>query len=343
MNEQREKSCRFHDWAVPFPSSATEKTIEDEIEMMPINGVTLFEASRWGTVTLWLVLIISTAANSGAAQDAKNAREQSACQPRGTLFQWSYGNSFSGGPRLDEPLVTDRPDFTEASVTVGRDVTQIEMGYVYVNDRGPGTSSDGHAYPDFLLRQGLFADWLELRVGWTYLSERETAGSITTTSHRSSDLLLATKIALTPQEGALPEMALAPQLLVPVSDDPILGGGEVLPGVNWMYSWGLNDRISTGGSSQLIRALDDETEEPYLLIAQSWVVGLSITDSLGAYTEWFALIPDGADTNQTLHFLNGGFTYLVNDNLQLDIRAGVGLNDAADDFFVGTGLSIRFP
>ncbi|HUE70669.1 MAG TPA: hypothetical protein VMP01_07245, partial [Pirellulaceae bacterium] len=46
------------------------------------------------------------------------------CSP-GTLFQWSYGNSFSGGPNLDEPLVTDRPDFTEASSTVGRGVLQL--------------------------------------------------------------------------------------------------------------------------------------------------------------------------------------------------------------------------
>ena len=65
------------------------------------------------------------------------------CQPRGTLLQWSYGTSFSGGPDREAPLVTDRPDFTEASVTVGRGVTQLEMGYLYVNDRGPGTSFAG--------------------------------------------------------------------------------------------------------------------------------------------------------------------------------------------------------
>jgi len=27
--------------------------------------------------------------------------------------------------------------------------------------------------------------------------------------------------------------------------------------------------------------------------------------------------------------------------VQWDVRAGVGLNDAADDYFVGTGLSVR--
>ena len=265
------------------------------------------------------------------------------CKSRGTLFQWSYGTSFSGGPDLSEPLVTDRPDFTEASSTVGRGVTQFEMGYLYVNDREGNDSFDGHAYPDLLLRQGLFADWFELRIGWTYLSDRETIGNVTTTNDRSSDLYVGTKIGLTPQEGVLPEMALIPQMFLPISEDPILGGGEVLPGVNWIYAWELNDWLSIAGSSQINRALDDATGEPYGLIAQSAVAGFSLTDELGAFSEWFCFIPDGADTVHTQHYYNGGFTYLLCDNVQFDIKAGIGLSDHADDFFLGTGLSVRFP
>ena len=61
------------------------------------------------------------------------------CQPRGTLFQWSYGASFSGGPNLEEPIVTDRPDFTEASSTVGKGVAQVEFGYTFTYvQRQPG-------------------------------------------------------------------------------------------------------------------------------------------------------------------------------------------------------------
>lgn len=266
----------------------------------------------------------------------------SPCEPRGTLLQWSYGTSFDGGPNRDEPLVTDRPDFTESSVTVGRGVAQIEMGYVYVNDRGPGTSLDAHAYPDLLLRYGMLAEWFELRIGWTYLSEQETVGNVTTSSNRSSDLLVGAKLALTPQEDILPEIAIIPQVFLPISDDPILGGGEVLPGIICIYAWELNERLSTAGSSQYLRALDDATEHPYFLFIQTWVVSRSLTDRVGAYAEWFALIPDGAETNQTLHFFNGGFTYLVNNDLQLDCRAGFGLSNAADDFFTGVGLAKRF-
>lgn len=46
---------------------------------------------------------------------------------RKTLLQWSYGTSFGGGSHWNEPLVTDRPDFTEASSTVGRGVAQLEF------------------------------------------------------------------------------------------------------------------------------------------------------------------------------------------------------------------------
>ena len=34
--------------------------------------------------------------------------------------------------------------------------------------------------------------------------------------------------------------------------------------------------------------------------------------------------------------------YLCTDDIQFDIRAGKGLNHAAEDYFVGAGLSVRF-
>lgn len=259
----------------------------------------------------------------------------------GTLFQWSYGNSFEGGPPgYDEPLVTDRPDFTEASTTVGLGVAQLEMGYTYSYDSDDGVSTRGQTYPEPLLRYGIYADWLELRLGWTYVEERVVAGGVRSHVSDSAEIYAGLKIALTPQECCLPEMALIPQMLIPAGGD--ISADEVLPGVNWIYAWELSDNISTAGSSQINRALDTATNEPYMSFAQSWTVGYSLTEQLGAYTEWFAIIPTGADTDPTVHFFNGGFTYLLNNNLQYDIRAGVGLNKAADDYFAGTGVSMRF-
>jgi hypothetical protein len=112
--------------------------------------------------------------------------------------------------------------------------------------------------------------------------------------------------------------------------------------VNWIYGWEINDVISTAGSSQFNRSRDEVTLDTYVEFAQSWTIAYSLSDRLGAYTEWFGLMPSGAATAKPEHYFNGGFTYLLSDNMQFDIRAGAGLNGAADDYFVGSGLSIRF-
>lgn len=260
----------------------------------------------------------------------------------GTLFRWSANPCVTGGPDLDAPLVTDRPDFTEASSTVGRGVAQIEFGWTYTYDTDGTRSVRSNSYGEPLLRYGILDDWLEFRLALFPVEERTNTGGTSTSVSGTEDLYLGFKIALTPQEGFLPEMAIIPQMTVPTGSNAFTSN-ETLPGVNWIYGWEINDFISTAGSSQFNRAVDGGSGNNYTEWAQSWTVAYSLTDELGAYTEWYGLFPTSADTDQTQHYFNGGFTYLLSDDVQFDIRAGVGLNDAADDYFIGTGLSIRIP
>ena len=71
--------------------------------------------------------------------------------------------------------------------------------------------------------------------------------------------------------------------------------GEVLPGGNLVYGWEINDFLSTAGQTQLNRQLDDGSGDPYVEFSQSWTVAYSLSDCLGAYTEWYTLVPDGAN------------------------------------------------
>ena len=256
---------------------------------------------------------------------------------QGTLMRWNSDLAQEGGPNLDEPLVTDRPDFTEASVTVGRGVIQVESGYSYFFDNDGTDQTIVQTYPESLFRIGLFADWFEARVAYNYASEQINGID----NSGSEDLYMGAKLAITGQAGLLPEMAIVPQMTVPTGDDS-LSADETQPGVNFLYSWGVNDFISTAGSTQFNRALDEAVIDSYTEWAQSWTIGYSLLENWGAYTEWFAFFPHSASSAQTEHYFNGGVTFLITDNIQWDIRAGMGLNDAADDYFVGTGLSFRF-
>jgi hypothetical protein len=268
--------------------------------------------------------------------------EGGCCQtPRMTLFQWSYGTSFSGGAPLDENLVADRPDFTEASTTVGRGVVQLEYGYTYFRDNNGSSSLTLHSIGETLLRIGLLAEWLELRLATTYFNESVDIGSQRMQANGISDLYLGVKIALTPQEGLLPEMAIVPQMFVPVGDPPF-HANQVLPGVNWIYAWDLTDRWYAAGQTLFNRAIDPESLEDCTIFSQSAVTGYSLTERLTTYVECFGLFPMQADSLKPEYFLDGGFAWFPTRNLQFDVRVGVGLNDAAVDYFVGVGGAIRY-
>ena len=225
-------------------------------------------------------------------------------------------------------LATDRPDFTEASNTVGLGHLQLELGYTYsfVEDGAERTSSQ--SFPETLFRIGMFRDWFELRIGWTALQQTSRLPGIRRSNSGSDDLYLGAKLALTQQEGWLPEMALIPQAFVPIGED-FFSSNEFLPGLNWIYAWEINDWLSIAGSTQGNRAIDSN-EASYLEIAQSMTAAVSLTDRVGWYTEWFGLFPNSpSDDTKPAHFLNGGLTYLINDNLQYDVRAGLGSKPTA--------------
>jgi hypothetical protein len=270
---------------------------------------------------------------------------QEAVQPEATfrapaLFQWSLGGDVQGGPASrDEPLISDRPDFTEASTTVGQGVVQLETGYTYTHDGSGGSRTTSHSFPEALFRIGMFADWFELRIAYTHGAELSSLSGAPPITGRSDELYLGAKIALTLQQGFLPEMAIIPQMTVPLAGDTSFA--QTTPGMNWLYGWQLSEHIGTGGSTQLNKALDADGSVFYEL-AQSWTVNFQLTEQLGCYTEWYAFFPSGAAFAQPQHYFDGGFTFLASNDWQLDIRAGVGLNEAAADYFVGTGLVRRF-
>jgi hypothetical protein len=251
------------------------------------------------------------------------------------LFDWPASEPADSDDVFEE-IVTDRPDFTEASTTVGAGTLQFETGYTYgYNNDGPG-STHTHSYPETLVRYGVFADWFELRAAFNY--GHEITGPITVSG--AEDLYLGAKLGLTLQQGVLPEMALVPQMTVPTGADGV-SSERVLPGANWLYGWDINEFLATGGSTQFNRTIDGTTGNEYTEWAQSWTINYSLLDNVGMYTEWFAFFPNGADRDHTQHYFDGGFTVKFNPDVQWDIRAGVGLNAAAEDYFVGTGLSWR--
>lgn len=274
-------------------------------------------------------------------------------QPEGerprTLLEWKPGPEpkdepeEEGAPKKEDPIATDRPDFTEASSTVGKGRVQLESGYTFIGDRSEGVTTHSHSCPEALLRIGMIADWFEFRIAQNFGNVRANSpdGGVFSAGG-ADDLYLGVKLFIAEQRGVLPETSFVIQSQVPTGHSNFTSN-KVLPGFNLLYGWDVTEKVTLGGSSQANRAIDADNHG-YVEMAQSLTVGYSYTEKLASYTEWFAFMPAGATAEGVTaqHYLNGGFTYKVTNNFQLDIRAGVGLSRNADDFFAGTGFGLRY-
>jgi len=240
----------------------------------------------------------------------------------------------------DEPLATDRPDFTEASSSVGRGVIQLESGYTYTYDDDDANDiiRREHSGPEIVLRYGL-TDRIEARLVWNYLWESNRENGVDQFTDGADDLTVGSKVEITDEEGWIPESAVILHLITPT------GGGafsnhHVESQINYCYGWDLTEETYLAASTGHTTATDDAVDR-YNQFHQSASVGTSLTEKLGFYIEYFGLYFDGREDDVPENYVDGGFTFQFDYNNQFDIRAGKGLNEAADDFFGGVGMSFR--
>jgi len=268
----------------------------------------------------------------------------SAAQSEGsplTLMQWSYGDG-ADSDNVFGPIETDRPYFTKTASVVERSNWQLETGYAYSHIDHYGRRQTLHSFPDGLLRVGLLAEWLELRLGWTWF-EHQTNRYYIRDKSGASDPNVGIKIALTPQDEMLPQTAIVintdlPSSMWQVAPDFV----KMQAGFDVVYRWELAGGYSMGGQTGFQRALYDYYyyRVPYILLSQSWIVQREFTDYLSGFAEWFVLSPDTEVGTPAQHYLDGGLLFLVTDKVQLDAAVGCGLTDRATDNFVRTGVSI---
>ncbi len=241
-------------------------------------------------------------------------------------------------------LVTDRPDQTESSVVVPKGAWQYELGWTFSRDDEDGVRVETHEVPGTLLRVGL-SEKVELRIGWTGHIERKlSAGRFSVGEDGFGDAELGAKIHLAGERGARPEMAILLSTSVPIGDDAFTSD-RLDPAVRLAFAHTLSDSVDLGYNLGLgfDSGLGDDGGRHTLSSAfYTLATGFSLTDRLGAFVELFGDFPASA-AGDPAHSFDGGFTYLLRPNLQLDLAGGVGLSDAADDWFVGLGVSVRLP
>lgn len=238
----------------------------------------------------------------------------------------------------DDSLNSERPTFTPNSTSLGRGVFQVETGYLYTREATTGLPSVvSHQLPETQLRWGLFADWFEFRISQAFLSQEELSTRLT----GASDTQVGVLVALTKQQGIVPECAWIPFISIP-SGSSWASDGATRAGAALSYSWGFCESWTLGASTHMNSEIDDWDSSTFLSTYQSCYLKRGVGEKASVYGEWYAGFPYKATTAIPEHFINTGVLVLFRENLQWDARVGMGLLEGESNTFAGTGFTIRF-
>lgn len=232
------------------------------------------------------------------------------------------------------PLVTDRPDATEASSTVGKGVLQIETGGLYDTFEDNGIKTENYTYNTTLVRYGIL-DNMELRLGWDFVegSTKINNTKLDNVTSGLSPLLLGVKIDIAEEKNGWPEVALIGHMF------PIFSAAQdyrpEYTSIDFRFS--LSHTLSEKSSLAYNIGAEWGNDSPEAAPIYTIAYGYSITDKFGMYVEAYGDFPED---NKANHYWDAGFTYLVSNDLQLDTYFGTSITKG-QDLLLGVGLSYR--
>lgn len=310
-------------------------------------------SSRRGTVAATLlcgvmpsvVLAQQSSLQPAASAPAIAAQDQLKLNTDATLtLQPSAGSSESA------PLVisTDRPSFSDTAGIVPVGHLQLETGYTFTFRNRDSVETQRHNGPELLARVGLLDDRLEFRAttsGYVWSRTNDGSGSGFASSEGFSDVALGFKLKLTDKDGSLPRLAVVGITTVGAGSRDISSRrAEPTLKLIWSYDleklWGENWKgFGVYGNFNL--AYPTTNGDRFLQGAGSICGTYAINDKLGVFAEYYVVGPAAKGTDAA-HSIDFGTAYLLNNRTQLDARVGFGLNRAADNVFVGVGISFLF-
>jgi hypothetical protein len=239
------------------------------------------------------------------------------------------------------PLIVapDRPGLGDSTQIVPSGHVGLEFGYLYTYSDHNGVTTQTQSAPQALIRVGIHDDQVELRLGATgFVYARINDGSGTATEDGFTDVVPGIKVRLWDQEPGLPRVCLLASTTVGLGSRDI-SSRDVEPMLEAPWSYKFSEELELDGSFAVSYASDGE--DRFFQGSASVSLFYQFTQKFGGFIEYFVVGPNTKGSDAA-HFIDGGVTYLLTDRIQLDASVGVGLNQEADNFFAGAGISFLF-
>jgi hypothetical protein len=237
-------------------------------------------------------------------------------------------------------MSTDRPDQTESPYSVDAGHFQLEMDILtYTRDAQDGVTTSIWNLAPVNLKLGLGhnTDLQVILEGWSREEEKTALGRV----QRSGlgDLTLRWKQNLWGNDSGATALAVMPFVTLPLRASE-LGRERPEAGVAVPFGWNLPHGLYLGLMTEWDWLTSGDGGGHTNVWFNTATLGFDITERLGGYVEvtaaWF---DDGTPWAGTV---DGGITFALTENVQLDVGCNFGVTESAPDVQPFLGLTYRY-
>ena len=237
-----------------------------------------------------------------------------------------------------EPIVAERPGFTNPPQTMAKKQFQIESGFYYEADKIKNTDIkiDNFLYPTILFRYGLIKN-IELRLEVDYAGISTSSSSSDKVSLNGlNPVIVGAKFYLFEQKKARPEAAFVFGLTLPYIGKKDFRPKYAAPLLAFYFQNTLNRKWSIGYNAGMQWNGNDAVPTSFLTFSPTYNISKKVAVSAEIYSYY-------SDVQQPDFRLDAGLAYIPLPNLQIDIYGGPGLSGPTTNFFISAGISLRLP
>lgn len=225
------------------------------------------------------------------------------------------------------PIQTDRPDQTECPFIVPARYLQVENGFLA---EWKGGKQTGFTSPSTLWKYGVNDNW-ELRLLTEFVFTKENGK----TTMGLMPVAIGFKSNLCREKGIMPTISFIGHLTTRNAGSKKYATTYAAPSFRFTMAHTLSDQMTLGYN--IGSEWDGESATPSYLYTVTTCI--SMGKKLGCYAEVFGFVRKGTVPE---HNIDGGFTYLVTPDLQLDMSGGTSIAGMEPAAYVSIGLSYRF-
>lgn len=223
--------------------------------------------------------------------------------------------------QYNKTISSGRPGQAISAFAVGKYVFQTQTGIDFYNTKAKGLKGVNSYVPNSFFRYGV-TERFELNSGLAY--------TFSDGVEELTSLSIGTRINLYKGSDKIPPMGLQVSFNLPTNSDV---SSKILPQALFIFGDSLTDKL--GYTVNLGSSFDEEFDATGIYVLN---FSYSLNDKVGLFIE-----PYGTFTKKSFFIkFDGGISYLVNNNFQLDFLTGYGKNYNVNEFMVGAGFSWRF-